>query len=139
MLVLAAAYAMTALVGLRLGATVHDSPPLWPAAGIAVAALCLGGIRLWPGVALGTLIAVGPRGNGPLLTIAIVVSTTVEAIVAAFLLTRVARFRPGLRRTRDACALIIAGAIVAPALGALLGAGSFALAGRAPSTFAHRT
>ena len=69
-LALAAAYAVTAAIGLRLGATLHNTPPLWPAAGVALAALCIGGIRLWPGVALGTLAIIAPRGNGALLTAA---------------------------------------------------------------------
>src|SRR5262245_27168316 len=134
MLALAAAYAVTAAVGLQLGATSHDTPPLWPAAGIAVAALCIGGVRLWLGVALGTLIAFGPRGNGAFLTGAIVTSTTVEAALGALLLTRVARFQPGLRRTRDATALVLAGGIGAPAVSALVGAGAFALAQAIPAT-----
>jgi len=41
----------------------------------------LGGVRLWPGVALGTLMVFGLRGHGALLTGAIVASTTLEAIV----------------------------------------------------------
>src|SRR5689334_16276351 len=89
-LALAAAYAVTATVGFRLGATLHNTPPLWPAAGIAIAALCIGGLRLWPGVTLGTIAAVALRGNGLLLTGAIALSTTVEAVVAAALLQRVA-------------------------------------------------
>src|SRR5690348_4077456 len=132
-LALAAAYAATAVVGLRLGATLHNTPPLWPAAGIAIAALCIGGLRLWPGVALGTLVAVAPRGNGLVLTAAIVVSTTLEAVIAATVLQRIARFRTDLRRARDACALAIVGGVVAPAIGAALGAGAFALAGAIPS------
>ena len=100
MLALAAAYAVTAAVGFRLGATLHDTPPLWPAAGIAIAALCIGGVRLWPGVALGTLVVVAPRGNGALLTAAIVASTTLEAVVGALLLTRARR----LSRRPSACA-----------------------------------
>jgi len=135
---LAAAYAVTAAVGLRLGATLHDTPPLWPAAGIAIAALCIGGVRLWPGVALGTLAAVAPRGNGALLTGAIVASTTLEAVTAALLLARVANFRRNLRRTRDALALVIAAGLIAPAVGAAIGASAFALAGfMAPGTFLH--
>jgi integral membrane sensor domain MASE1 len=51
-LVLAVAYAATAAFGLQLGATVHAAGPLWPAAGLAIAALCIGGVRLWPGIAL---------------------------------------------------------------------------------------
>jgi signal transduction histidine kinase/ActR/RegA family two-component response regulator len=137
-LALAAAYAVTAAVGLRLGATLHDTPPLWPAAGIAIAALCIGGVRLWPGVAIGTLIAVAPRGNGPVLTAAIVASTTLEAVIATVLLARVAGFRANLRRTRDAGALVIAAGLIAPAIGATVGAAAFALAeSMAPGTFAH--
>jgi len=137
-LVLAAAYAATAVFGLHLGATVHAAGPLWPAAGLAIAALCIGGVRLWPGIALGTLIAFAPRGNGPLLTAAIVAATTLEAVIGTLLLTRVASFRPSLRRTRDAAALVLAGGMVAPAFGALVGAGAFAWArGFPPSTFAR--
>src|SRR6186713_3310787 len=126
---LAAAYAVTAAIGLRLGATLHDTPPLWPAAGVAIAALCIGGLRLWPGVALGTLIIIAPRGNGAVLTAAIAAATTVEALVAAWLLTGPFAFRPDLRRARDACTLVLAGGVVAPALGAAIGAGAFAMAG----------
>src|SRR4030095_7034746 len=118
MLALAAAYAVTAAVGLRLGATLHDTPPLWPAAGIAIAALCIGGVRLWPGVALGTLVAIAPRGNGALLTLAVATSTTIEAVVATLVLTRLAGFRGNLRRARGACTLILVSGIIAPALGA---------------------
>src|SRR6185369_642037 len=60
------------------------------------------------------------------------------SVIAAVLLKRVAHFRPNLRRARDACALIIAAGIIAPAAGALIGAGAFALAGSTPSgVFAH--
>jgi PAS domain S-box-containing protein len=128
-LALAAAYAVTAAIGLRLGATLHNTPPLWPAAGVALAALCIGGIRLWPGVALGTLAIIAPRGNGALLTAAITVATTVEAVIGAWLLRRVFAFRPDLRRARDASALVIAGGVAAPAIGAAIGAGAFAASG----------
>jgi integral membrane sensor domain MASE1 len=138
MLALAAAYAVTATVSLQLGATVHDTPPLWPAAGIAIAALGIGGVRLWPGVTLGTLLVFGARGHGALLTSAIVASTTLEAIVGGLLLSRVASFRPDLRRTRDAIALVVAGGVAAPATGALVGAGAFVLARAIPApSFGH--
>ena len=138
MLALAAAYAFTATVSLHFGATVHETPPLWPAAGVAIAALCIGGVRLWPGVTLGTLIVFVGRGHGAVLTSAIVASTTLEAIVGGLLLTRVASFRPSLRRTRDAVALVLAGGVAAPATGALIGAGAFALAHAIPAaSFGH--
>jgi hypothetical protein len=114
-------------IGFRLGATLHEMPPLWPAAGLAIAALCAGGIRLWPGIALGTLAVMAPRGNGALLTAAIVASTTLEAVVGAVVLQRLASFRVDLRRARDACALIVVGGVVAPAVGATVGAAAFRL------------
>ena len=138
MLALAAAYAVIAAIGFRLGATLHDMPPLWPAAGIAIAALCLGGVRLWPGIALGTLAVVAPRGNGALLTAAVVASTTLEAVVGTLVLQRLASFRPDLRRVRDACALIVTGGIIAPAIGAAIGAAAFRLTASASAgSFGH--
>ena len=134
-LALAAAYALTAAIGLRLGATLHDIPPLWPAAGVALAALCIGGIRLWPGVALGTLAIIAPRGNGALLTAAITVATTAEAVIGAWLLRRLFAFRPDLRRARDASALVFAGGVAAPAIGAAIGAGAFAASGALHAPF----
>jgi PAS domain S-box-containing protein len=137
-LALAAAYAASAMVALRLGATLHDTPPLWPAAGIAVAALCIGGLRLWPGIALGTIIAIAPRGNGLTLTAAIALSTTVEALAAAWLLRRLFTFCVELRRARDAVALVLAGGVIGPAIGATVGAGAFALIqSSTPSSFGH--
>jgi len=128
-LALTAAYAITAAIGFWLGATLHDMPPLWPAAGLAIAALCVGGVRLWPGIALGTLIVVAPRGNGALMTAAIVASTTLEAVIGALVLRRLASFRTDLRRVRDACALIVTGGVIAPAIGAAIGAGASRLTG----------
>jgi PAS domain S-box-containing protein len=126
-LALAAAYAASAIVALRLGATLHDTPPLWPAAGVAVAALCIGGLRLWPGIAIGTIVAIAPRGNGLTLTTAIVLSTTLEAVAAAWLLRYAFNFCVELRRARDAVALVLAGGVIGPAIGATVGAGAFAL------------
>jgi signal transduction histidine kinase/integral membrane sensor domain MASE1/CheY-like chemotaxis protein len=135
---LAAAYAVVAALGFRLGATLHEMPPLWPAAGLAIAALCAGGIRLWPGIALGTLAVMAPRGNGALLTAAIVASTTLEAVVGAVVLQRLASFRVDLRRARDACALIVVGGVVAPAVGATVGAAAFRLTASASvGSFGH--
>ncbi|HAT15718.1 MAG TPA: hypothetical protein DCS91_21040, partial [Microcoleaceae bacterium UBA11344] len=54
--ILALAYFVTGkLAGSILGVTAEASP-LWPPAGIALAALLLQGRRIWPGIALGSLL-----------------------------------------------------------------------------------
>ncbi len=54
---LAALYFGTALLGFMLGPVNTFAAPVWPPAGISLAALLLRGNRVWPGIALGALSA----------------------------------------------------------------------------------
>ncbi len=54
---LALAYGLAAIFGLTWSVVPGAGSPIWPASGIAIAALILGGLRLWPGVVLGRLLA----------------------------------------------------------------------------------
>src|SRR5262249_26027625 len=102
---------------------------IWPPTGIALAALVIGGFRLWPAVALGALLTnVGT--DVPALTLAgIVCGNTLEALVGAFLLVRVARFRPSLQRVRDVLALVVFGAVISTAVSASIGVASLLIGG----------
>jgi PAS domain S-box-containing protein len=53
---LAVAYAAAAYLGSLLALAPAEISPIWPAAGIALAALILGGPSLWPGLLLGSAI-----------------------------------------------------------------------------------
>ncbi|SEM00839.1 MASE1 domain-containing protein [Streptacidiphilus jiangxiensis] len=83
--------------------------PLWPPTGVAVAALLLLGLRVWPGIAIGQALVVlsishwHPSWAG----LGIVVGATV-APVLAWLLLRSLRFRPQLDRLRDGVSLVFA-------------------------------
>ena len=48
---LAGAYYGVGKAGLAAGALPGNVTPVWPPTGLALAALLLGGFRLWPGVA----------------------------------------------------------------------------------------
>jgi PAS domain S-box-containing protein len=48
-----ASYFAAAVVGSFLSLPPANASPIWPAAGVAVAALLLGGLRLWPAIVLG--------------------------------------------------------------------------------------
>src|SRR4051812_8631321 len=50
---LAAAYAAAGVFGLTWSVIPGAGTPIWPASGLALGVLILGGVRLWPGVFLG--------------------------------------------------------------------------------------
>ena len=55
--VLAALYVLAARAGLQIDAVGGFATLVWPPTGIALAALLIRGYRLWPGVALGAIVA----------------------------------------------------------------------------------
>ena len=92
MLVLALAYMAFAIAGNALAFSSTYGSPLWPAAGVAVAALLVGGPRLWPGVWLGyVLYHCISRGSGSDLISTVVwaaafaTGSTLQALLGAHL------------------------------------------------------
>ena len=105
-LALAAAYFGAARVGLLLAFPAEQVTLFWPPSGIALAALLLGGYRLWPGVALGAFLA-NTTAREPLFVAgAITVGNTLEALLGAWLLHRRAGFRTSLERLPDVLGLV---------------------------------
>src|SRR4051812_17882716 len=102
---LALAYFATAKGGLALAHENSSVTAVWAPTGLALAALMLGGRRLWPGVALGAALANSWTGVPVLTVLGITAGNTLEALVGAHLLGRVAGFRPSLDRARDVVAL----------------------------------
>jgi integral membrane sensor domain MASE1 len=96
--------------------------PVWPASGVALAALLLWGYSVWPGVAAGAFLlaflsplphwAAGLYAAG----------TTLVALLAVFLLRRISNFDRSLFRLRDAFALIMLGAFGCSVVSASIGA-----------------
>jgi two-component sensor histidine kinase/integral membrane sensor domain MASE1 len=56
-LLLTAIYAATAIAGLRWAVAPGAGTAFFPSAGIALAALTMGGVRLWPGIVAGRILA----------------------------------------------------------------------------------
>src|SRR5213079_1339819 len=111
-LALAAVYYGAAKFGLALAYENSSVTAVWPPTGIALAALLLGGYRLWPGVALGAFIANATTTNEPLavacgIAIGIAIGNTLEAVVGAWLLRRAIGFRISLGRLKDVLGLLI--------------------------------
>jgi anti-anti-sigma factor len=126
---LTAAYTVSGKLGLKLAFESKSVTAIWPPTGIALAALVLGGLRLWPGVALGALLTNLGTGISALTLAGIVSGNTLEALVGAFLLVRVVRFRPSLQRLRDVFALVVFGAVISTAVSASIGVSSLLIGG----------
>ncbi|RVU22935.1 hypothetical protein EOT10_20930 [Streptomyces antnestii] len=126
--VVAAAYYGSAKLGLLQQLVRGQVTPLWPPTGIALASLLLRGPRVWPGIALGALLANVTLGPSPPAVLAIVVGNTLAPVCSYALLRRVG-FRVELARLRDVLALIFLGAFTGMLVSSTIGSGTLALAG----------
>jgi PAS domain S-box-containing protein len=113
-------YIGAAKLGIDLPVAHGVVTPVWAPTGIALAALVLFGPSLWPAVAIGALIANVTSDTSLLVAAGIAVGNTLEAIVGAALLRRVA-FRPSLDRVRDVAALVLLAAAASTAIAATNG------------------
>ena len=118
------AYFAAAKGGLALAYENSSVTAVWPPTGIALAALVLGGRRLWPGVALGALLANSSTGVPLFTVLGITAGNTLEALIGAHLLVRVAGFRPSLERARDVLALAVLAAMLSTMVSATVGVAS---------------
>src|SRR3981081_4171055 len=123
-LAVSAAYPLAGRLGLDLAYETHSVTAIWAPTGIALAAILLGGFRLWPGVALGALLTNVDTGVPVVTVLGITCGNTLEALCGAYLLRRVAGFRPSLRRVRDVLWLVVLGAVVSTAVSATIGVAS---------------
>jgi PAS domain S-box-containing protein len=125
-------YVSTAVLGLSLDAVSSLATAVWPPTGIALAALTLGGARLWPGIVLGAVLVNLWAGAPLFVASGIAAGNTLEALLGAFLLRRVVRFHPALEQLRDVLGLVILAAGFSPLVSATLGVTSGWLGGVIP-------
>ncbi|MEU3727354.1 MASE1 domain-containing protein [Streptomyces sp. NPDC031705] len=129
----AAAYYLSGRLGLLRQVVVEGSvvTPLWPPTGIALAALLWFGPRIWPGIGLGTYLAIeGITAFRPV-DLVIVACNTLAPLCAYGLLRR-AGFRPELDRLRDGLALVFLGGLAPMLISATGGAGTLMATGDLP-------
>ena len=126
-------YVSTAALGLSLDAVHGIATVVWPPTGIALAALTLYGMRLWPGIALGALLVNIWAGAPTFAASGVAVGNTLEALLGAFLLRRVIGFRPTLDRLRDVLGLVVLAAGLSPLVSATIGVTSGWVGGVIPS------
>lgn len=118
-LLLAIIYHLTVRLGLSMAYVQANTSPVWPPTGIAIAALLLFGVELWPGISLGVFAGSLLTGAPANLALGMTIGNTMEAVCAALLLRRVVDFHNHIDRIRDVVGLglvsILAAAISATA------------------------
>ena len=87
--------------------------PLWPSAGLALAAALLGGRRVWPGIYLGSFCANWILfGASPLLAAGISVTNVLAPALAATLIRRSTHTRLPVFRVQHVCYFILYGVLL---------------------------
>jgi PAS domain S-box-containing protein len=130
---LVAVYVGAAKLGIELSVAHGVITPVWAPTGIALAALVLFGVRLWPAVAIAAFIANAISGASLGEAAVISVGNTLEAVVGAVLLRRVG-FRPQMDRVRDVLALVFLAAVVSTTVSATNGVTALWISGDVPGS-----
>jgi signal transduction histidine kinase len=125
---LAVTYAVVARLGLGVEALGGLATLVWPPTGVALAALVIFGVGLWPGVAAGALIANVGAGASVSVATGIAVGNTLEAVLGATIVLRAAGFERGLGTFRSVAAVVLA-ALASTLVSATVGVASM-LGGR---------
>jgi PAS domain S-box-containing protein len=132
MVAFATIYTIVARVSLAAAAAHHVVSSIWPPAGIAVFVLVRFGMRFWPGVAVGAYLLNTSNGITPGGALIIAAGNALEAVAAAYMLTRVARIHRALDRVRDVLALVGYAGILSTTIAATIGVAALVLTNSAP-------
>ncbi len=131
LLLLVLVYFAAAKLGLSLAALHKNVTPVWPPTGIAIGSLLILGRRLWPGVFLGALatnwLTDIPIGSA----IGIAAGNTLEALVAVWLLQRLARWQNSVDSVAEVMQFVGCAAVLAPMVAATIGSFSLCIGGAA--------
>lgn len=117
------AYAALSFVGLKWALIDGAGSPVWPAAGVGLAGLLLGGVRLWPAIAIARLAAAFLAGSQqPLWADALIALGNALATAAgALMLVRLGKRDFALRSLGGVLRFCFVGSAVTAGLSALVG------------------
>jgi diguanylate cyclase (GGDEF)-like protein len=124
-----ALYIVAAKLSLRLASVHPSATPVWPPTGIAVATLVALGVRFWPAIFVGAFVANLTTAGTILTSLGISTGNTLEAVLAAYLVTRFANGRHAFERSWDILRFAFYAAILSAAVAATFGVTSLTLGG----------
>jgi PAS domain S-box-containing protein len=116
-------------IGLTVPFTSGTVSPVWPAAGVALAAMLICGYRIWPAVTLAAFLVNFFTGVPHMAAAGTALGSTAGPLCGAWLLRHLPAFQPSLTKLRDVLGLIVCGALCGTAVSATLGTVVLVLAG----------
>jgi signal transduction histidine kinase len=141
-LTLAAAYAVAAWLALWLAIPLGYATAIWPAAGLALAGVLIGGKRVSPGIWLGSFavnlwltwdaLHATALLTGIVISASIGAGATVQALIGASLVRRWVGFPSPLTRARDIGAFLLLGGPLSCLVSATVGVTTLAVSGQIP-------
>src|SRR5262249_31053390 len=123
-LIVAGGYFLTARISMQFSGMPAHISFIWLPAGLALAVLLLGGLRLAAGIAIGAGAAQYSVGGDLWVCIAFALGSTSSAILGGWLLQRKHAFSGALENPRDVLSLIAVGAFLSPVIAASFGTGA---------------
>ncbi|NDQ57245.1 MAG: diguanylate cyclase [Acidipila sp.] len=124
-------YIIAGKCGLQLAHANPSVSAVWPASGIALAALLAFGYQLWPGIFLGAFLVNLTTAGTVSTSLGIAVGNTLEAVLGCYLVTRFAGGRHCFARAPNVFRFA-AWALVSTTVSATIGMGTLVLYGIAP-------
>src|SRR5207249_1288990 len=109
--ILAVIYFIAGKLGLMLASLHASASPVWPPAGMALAALLLFGYRAWPAIFIGAFLVNVTTAGNVATSFAIAAGNTLEALVGAWLVNRFAGGRAVFDRPQGVFKFALAAAI----------------------------
>src|SRR5512143_161635 len=128
---LAAVYFVAGKLGLRLAFVNASATPVWPSAGIGLAALLVLGYRVWPAILLGAFFVNITTAGSLASSAAIAIGNTLEGVVGAYLVNRYANGRDCFDRPGNIFRFAGLVAVMSATISATWGATTLSLTGSA--------
>jgi signal transduction histidine kinase/ActR/RegA family two-component response regulator len=126
---LAVLYFVAAKVGLLLAAVSPSATPVWPPTGIAFAMCLVLGARVWPAIFAAAFLANITTAGSVVTSLGIAAGNTLEALVGAYLIGRLANGPAVFDRARDIFAFVGLAALASTTVSATIGLTTLALGG----------
>lgn len=115
-------------LGLAVPFTSSNVSPVWPAAGVAVAAVLIWGVEVAPAIATAAFLLNFLHAIPFLPALGMGIANMSSALLAGYLLARLFDFKPSLASLKDVLRFVLISALVAPTVAAFLGLASLSLA-----------